>query len=152
MKLYVWCIADDVCIDAEPVNCFSGLRLHFLHPLVCAVVSKGPFKELWRDKESVSLHENTDLNVQLILGAPEVMENPWEWPEAVRPSPEGYVVQGIVDWVALYSSSNCIQFVVGELHVLDILMTCLWAWTPWEGKWLWWSTNTISLLGLYSMV
>ena len=41
-------IVNDVCIDARPIHCLSGLRLHFLNPLVCTMkVRKGPFEELW---------------------------------------------------------------------------------------------------------
>ena len=54
----------------------------------------------------VSLQENTSLDGQLILGAPEVMGEPQDLTEAVRPSPEVYMVQGVVDWVVVYSSSN----------------------------------------------
>ena len=70
----------------------------------------------------VSLQENTRPNGQLVLGTPEVMGNPQDLPQVVGLSPEDYTVQRIVDWVVLYSSSNCIQFVVRQLDMLNVLM------------------------------
>ena len=39
-------IVNYICIDAGPVNCLSGLGLHFFHPLVYATeASKGMVEE-----------------------------------------------------------------------------------------------------------
>ena len=52
-------------------------------------VSKGIVEELGEDADAVFLQGNTSLYGQFIPGAPEVMNNPWDLLEAVRPSPDG---------------------------------------------------------------
>ena len=44
----------------------------------------------------MSFQQDTVLNGQLILGAPEVLGNPWDLVDALRPSIEGKAVQGVV--------------------------------------------------------
>ena len=107
-------IVNNICIYAGPVHCFSGLGLHFLHSLVHAVeVSKGPVEALRGDAYLVSLQQDTILNGDFIPGAPEVSGDPWDLLEVVRPPSKGEVVQGVVDWITLYSSSNGIDFTIG---------------------------------------
>ena len=52
-------------------------------------VSEGTVKEIMGDTDSVSLQENISLDGQLIPGAAEVLGNPWDLLEVVRPSTEG---------------------------------------------------------------
>ena len=83
-------IIDDICINVGPVNCLTGLGLHLLYPLVCTVeVSEGSVKEHGGYVDFISLQENTDLNGQLVPGAPEMMGDPQDLLKVVRPSPKG---------------------------------------------------------------
>ena len=107
-------VVNDICINARPVKCLSGLGLHLLHPLMCTVeVSEGPIEKLGEYAGRISLQENTGLDEQLIPGAPEVISDTQHLLLVVRSSPENEAIQGVVDQVTLYSSSDSIQFVSG---------------------------------------
>ena len=76
-------------------------------------VSKDPVEEFWGNANTISLQENTSLNGQVILDSPVVLGNPQDQSEAVRPSPEGELVQHTVGWVTFNGSSDRIQLVGG---------------------------------------
>ena len=78
--------------------------------------------------------------------------NPKDLLEAVRPASKGEVVQGVVDWVTLYSSSNGVDFIIGQLDVLYVLVNDNGEGLFMEGKQLRWLARIISLPGLYWMV
>ena len=84
--------------------------------------SKGSVKEVLRDADAISLQENTGLYGQLVQGAQVVVCDPQGYLEAIGPSPEGELVQGTVDKVALVGFSDSIQLVGGQLDVLDVLL------------------------------
>ena len=60
----------------------------------------------------VSFQQYTIFNGQLILGAPEVSGDPSDLVDALRPSIEDGLVQGVVDKVSFNGSSDNIQFIV----------------------------------------
>ena len=51
-----------------------------------------------------------------------MMGNPWYLMYAVQPSIEGQAVEGLVDWVSDYYSSNDVEPVCGEMDMLYFLM------------------------------
>ena len=105
-------IVSDISIDAGPVNYLFCLCLHLFYPLVCAMdVSEGTVEE-FGGTHSVSLQENTNLNGQLILGAPEVVGDSWT---CLRCSghPLRVKYRMLYTMVMFYGSSDGIQFIYG---------------------------------------
>ena len=85
-------------------------------------VSKGQVEELRGNAYSGYLQQDTIPDGLLILDTPEMLCNPKNLLEAIRPASKGEVVQDVVDWVMLYSSLNGIDFIVGQLDVLYVLV------------------------------
>ena len=82
-------------------------------------VGKGPVEELGGDAYLAYLQQDAILNGEFIMDAREMLGSPQDMPETVRPASKGEVVQHVVDWVTLYSSSNSIDL------SLDNWMCCM---------------------------
>ena len=92
----------------------------------CCGGQLGFWGEVWGDADSVSLQKDNVLNGQLILHAPEVSGNPQDPLQTGGPSIEGELVQGVVDQVTFYCSSDGIYLVSGQLEVLNIVEDLYW--------------------------
>ena len=76
-------------IDAGPIHCLSSLCLHHVYPLMDSVqVSKGAIEGFWGNADVGSLEEEAGFYRPLILGSPEMSDNPPDLLPVVWPTPK----------------------------------------------------------------